>query len=72
MTGKQYGERIFEYLVQETKEKGQDFFCPEVLKQNPQACEFYEKQGIQFIKDTIFKTESQQSIILGMNISSYL
>lgn len=63
MTGKHYGKVIFEHLVQEAKARGKTFFWLEVLEQNPRARKFYERQGMQFIKNQIFKTESQQSII---------
>ena len=70
MTGKHYGSVIFEHMVREAKAQGKTFFWLEVLEQNPRARKFYEQQGMQFIKNQIFKTESQQSIIhiMGMDI----
>ncbi|MCS3431353.1 GNAT family N-acetyltransferase [Klebsiella sp. BIGb0407] len=70
VTGKKYGKVMFEYLVREAKKQKQTFFWLEVLEQNPRARKFYEQQGMTFIKDTLFKTESQQSTIhvMGMNI----
>jgi len=40
----------------------------EVLEQNERACNFYNKQGMRYIKDIIFKTASQQNVlkIMGM------
>jgi len=69
-TGKQHGKILFEAMVQQAREREQTFFWLTVLEQNPRARKFYEKQGMQYIKDSVFKTESQQSIlhIMGMNI----
>ena len=69
-TGKQYGKVMFEHMVQQAQELGQTFFWLEVLEHNPRAYKFYEKQGMQYIRDSVFKTESQQSTVhvMGMNI----
>jgi len=69
-TGKQHGKILFEAMVQQAREREQTFFWLTVLEQNPRARKFYEKQGMQFIKEAVFKTESQQSTlhIMGMAI----
>lgn len=69
-TGKQYGQIMFESMVQQAREHGSDFFWLEVIEHNPRARKFYEKQGMLHIKDSVFKTELQQTElhVMGMNI----
>ncbi|MBV4365248.1 GNAT family N-acetyltransferase [Erwinia phyllosphaerae] len=67
-TGKGYGQLIFNKIIDLVRTKRKDFLWLEVLEQNERACNFYNKQGMRYIKDIIFKTASQQSVlkIMGM------
>ncbi|MDA5483094.1 GNAT family N-acetyltransferase [Yersinia intermedia] len=69
-TSKRYGQLMFEKITELARGSGKDFLWLEVLEQNERACKFYNKQGMRYIKDTILKTASQQSIlkIMGMPI----
>jgi len=70
VTGKQYGKVLFDHIVQQVKKRGQSFFWLEVLEHNPRARKFYENQGMHYIKDSVFKTELQQTRlhIMGMPV----
>ena len=69
-TGKNYGKLMFENSVMQAQHRGKKFLWLEVLEQNERAYLFYEKQGMQYIKDTVFETASQQTTlkIMGMSI----
>lgn len=68
-TSKGYGQLMFERITALARGRGKNFLWLEVLDQNERAFQFYNKQGMQYIKDTIFKTASQQSIVRIMGIS---
>jgi GNAT superfamily N-acetyltransferase len=69
-TGKGYGEKLFTEIVRIAQKHGESFLWLEVIDANPNAYRFYIRQGLMHIKDEIFSTSSQQSIlhILGKNI----
>lgn len=68
-TGKRYGQLMFKKITELARERGKDFLWLEVLEQNESACKFYRRLGMRHIKDTVFKTASQQSILKIMGIS---
>ncbi|MEC5321540.1 GNAT family N-acetyltransferase [Brenneria populi subsp. brevivirga] len=70
-TSKRYGQLMFEKITELARCSGKNFLWLEVLEQNERACKFYNKQGMWYIKDTIFKTASQQSILKIIGISIY-
>ena len=63
MTGKSYGERLFEAVVCQARARGEAFLWLEVLAANPQARRFYERQGLRHLHDTVFGSASQQSTL---------
>lgn len=69
-TGKHYGKQIFDKVIKLAQTRGESFLWLEVLAQNERAIKFYDRQGLQHIKDEIFESASQQSIvrIMGMPI----
>ncbi|HFZ8993522.1 TPA: N-acetyltransferase family protein [Citrobacter freundii] len=69
-TNKNYGQLMFATITDLARRNGGDFLWLEVLEQNERAYRFYKKQGMQYIKDIIFETVSQQSTlkIMGMHI----
>lgn len=69
-TGKNYGKMMFEKFVVLAQSRGKKYLWLEVLEQNERAYRFYEKQGMLYIKDTVLKTDSQQSTlkVMGMTI----
>lgn len=69
-TNKNYGQLMFERIIDLVRSNGQNFLWLEVLEQNKRACRFYKKQGMQDIKDIVFETTTQRSTlkIMGMRI----
>lgn len=68
-TRKRYGRLMFDEITELARRRGKDFLWLEVLEQNERACKFYNKLGMRHIKDTVFKTTSQQSRIKIMGVS---
>lgn len=62
-TGKQYGEQLFAEVVRQAKAQGETRIWLEVLADNPRARQFYEQQGMTFVKDTFFSTTSQTATL---------
>ncbi|WP_345830976.1 GNAT family N-acetyltransferase (plasmid) [Pantoea sp. BRR-3P] len=69
-TGQNYGKQIFEQILSLARQRGEGFLWLEVLEGNDRARKFYENLGLNYIKDTILQTASQQSLlhVMGMNI----
>lgn len=65
-TGKQYGEQLFAEVVHQAKVQGEKWLWLEVLADNPKARQFYERQGMTFVKEIAFTTASQTSILYVM------
>ncbi|WP_428946131.1 GNAT family N-acetyltransferase [Pantoea sp. FN060301] len=65
-----YGKLMFENALQLARARGMKYLWLEVLEQNAGGRRFYEKQGMRYIRDTIFSTPSQQSRlnIMGMPV----
>jgi len=68
-TGKGYGQLMVETIKARARDTGAKFLWLEVLEQNERACHFYNKQGMEHIKSTLFTTASQQSVIRIMGVS---
>ncbi|MRE92177.1 GNAT family N-acetyltransferase [Enterobacter bugandensis] len=68
-TGKHYGQDMFN-KIDMARSRGKDYLWLEVLEQNAGAYRFYQKQGRLCIKNVLFETASQQSIlnIMGMSL----
>ncbi len=62
-TGHRYGEHIFHAVETRAKTAGESWLWLEVLAANPAARRFYERRGMQHIRDTIFHSASQQSTL---------
>ncbi|MET3704403.1 Acetyltransferase (GNAT) family protein [Enterobacter sp. NFR05] len=62
-TGKGYGEGVIQEVTRRAREHGERFLWLEVLDANPQARRFYERQGFEHVRDTVFSTASQQSTL---------
>ncbi|EOX3825042.1 N-acetyltransferase family protein [Enterobacter quasiroggenkampii] len=69
-TGKNYGQDMFNKIIDMARSRGKDYLWLEVLEQNAGAHRFYHKQGMLCIKNVLFETASQQSIlrIMGMSL----
>ncbi|MEH3407519.1 GNAT family N-acetyltransferase [Enterobacter quasiroggenkampii] len=69
-TGKNYGQDMFNKIIDMARSRGKDYLWLEVLEQNAGAHRFYHKQGLLCIKNVLFETASQQSIlrIMGMSL----
>lgn len=69
-TGKGYGERMVDEVIRLAQAEGDRWLWLEVLAGNPQARRFYQRLGMQHLKDTLFTTTSQQSTlhIMGMEL----
>ncbi|EMN1226618.1 TPA: N-acetyltransferase family protein [Enterobacter roggenkampii] len=69
-TGKHYGQDMFHKIIDMARSRGKDSLWLEVLEQNVGAYRFYQKQGMLCIKNVLFETASQQSIlrIMGMSL----
>ncbi|MCT4709090.1 GNAT family N-acetyltransferase [Enterobacteriaceae bacterium H11S18] len=68
-TRKRYGQLMFDEITELARRRGKKFLWLEVLEQNDRACKFYSKLGMRHIKDTYFKTTSQQSRLKIMGVS---
>ncbi|WP_142901198.1 GNAT family N-acetyltransferase, partial [Klebsiella pneumoniae] len=53
-TGHRYGEQIFRAVEKRAKETGESWLWLEVLAANTGARRFYERQGMQHVKDVAF------------------
>ena len=62
-TGKGYGEGVIQEVTRRARKHGERFLWLEVLDANPQARRFYERQGFEHVRDTVFSTASQQSTL---------
>lgn len=62
-TGKGYGDVVFTEMINLAKKRNDSFIWLEVLDANPRAHHFYTQQGLVHLKDTIFSSPSQQSIL---------
>ncbi|HCB1068770.1 TPA: GNAT family N-acetyltransferase [Klebsiella variicola subsp. variicola] len=62
-TGRRYGEQIFRAVEARAKAAGERWLWLEVLADNPAARRFYERQGMQHVKDVAFHSASQQSTL---------
>ncbi|TCM67745.1 acetyltransferase (GNAT) family protein [Acinetobacter calcoaceticus] len=60
-TGQGHGDAIFRKIEQLALEHGDDYIWLEVLTSNPQARQFYESCGMQFIQQTLFHSATQQN-----------
>ena len=69
-TNQHYGQLMFKKVIDLARSNGKKFLWLEVLEQNERAHRFYKKQGMQYISDIVFETESQRSILklMGMCI----
>ncbi|MFA1016520.1 N-acetyltransferase family protein [Enterobacter sp. SAT-E-asb] len=69
-TGKNYGQDMFNKIIDMARSRGKDYLWLEVLEQNAGAYRFYQKQGMLCIKNVLFETASQQSVlrIMGMSL----
>ncbi|KJN32752.1 GNAT family N-acetyltransferase [Enterobacter sichuanensis] len=69
-TGKNYGQVMFNNITDMARSRGKDYLWLEVLEQNAGAYRFYQKQGMLCLKNVLFETASQQSIlrIMGMSL----
>jgi len=69
-TGKHYGQDMFNKIIDMARSRGKEYLWLEVLEQNAGAYRFYQKQGMLCIKNVLFETASQQSIlrIMGMSL----
>ncbi|WP_434586805.1 N-acetyltransferase family protein [Klebsiella sp. R390] len=62
-TGHRYGEQVFNAVETRAKEAGESWLWLEVLAANASARRFYERQGMQHLKDVVFRSATQQSIL---------
>ena len=62
-TGHRYGEQIFRAVETRAKEKGERWLWLEVLAVNTSARRFYERQGMQHVKDVAFHSATQESTL---------
>ncbi|MBD2800130.1 GNAT family N-acetyltransferase [Xenorhabdus sp. M] len=71
LTGKKYGDQLFDHIVAFGQERGQKWLWLEVLEKNPKAIRFYARKGMEWQKDIIFSSETQQSTmhIMAKNLS---
>ncbi|MDE9620458.1 GNAT family N-acetyltransferase [Citrobacter portucalensis] len=65
-TGKQYGEQLFAEVVRQAKAQNEPRLWLDVLAENPHARKFYEQQGMIFVKEISFTTDSQTSVLYVM------
>lgn len=68
-TGKSYGHLMFETIKAFAREHKANRLWLEVLEQNERACHFYNKQGMKHIKNILFTTASQRSVLRIMEIT---
>ena len=62
-TGHRYGEQFFNAVETRAKEAGESWLWLEVLGANTRARRFYERQGMQHVKDVEFHSATQQSTL---------
>lgn len=69
-TGQGYGQVLFAEAVARAKSSGSRYFCLEVLQGNDGARRFYESRGMRHLRDEVFSTPEQTSVlhIYGMAI----
>ena len=69
-TGQGYGRRLFEEALARAKINGSRYFCLEVLQGNEGARRFYESWGMRHLRDEVFSTPEQTSVlhVYGMAI----
>lgn len=60
-TGHRYGEQIFRAVEKRAKETGESWLWLEVLAANTGARRFYERQGMQHVKDVAFHSATQKA-----------
>ncbi|CBJ92489.1 hypothetical protein XNC1_4467 [Xenorhabdus nematophila ATCC 19061] len=66
LTGKKYGDQLFDHIVKLGQEQGQKWLWLEVLEQNTSAIKFYARKGIKWQKDILFTSPKQQSTMYIM------
>ena len=62
-TGKNYGEQIFAEVSQQAKAQEETHLWLEVLADNPHARRFYQRLGMEHVKDNTFTTATQTSTL---------
>ncbi|HDG1710702.1 TPA: GNAT family N-acetyltransferase [Kluyvera ascorbata] len=62
-TGQRFGEQLFAEVIRQAKAQHETLLWLEVLADNPQARKFYERQGMQHLKDVHFTTATQTSTL---------
>ena len=62
-TGKNYGEQIFSEVSQQAKAQEETHLWLEVLADNPHARRFYQRLGMEHVKDITFATATQTSTL---------
>ncbi|MDX7986112.1 GNAT family N-acetyltransferase [Xenorhabdus sp. 12] len=63
LTGKKYGEQLFDHVVKLGREWEQKWLWLEVLENNKNAIKFYANKGMQKQKDIVFTSPKQQSTL---------
>ncbi|WP_340610145.1 GNAT family N-acetyltransferase [Xenorhabdus bharatensis] len=63
LTGKNYGQQMFDYIEKLGQEQNQKWLWLEVLESNKQARKFYEKNAMKWFRDIIFTSPKQQSTL---------
>ena len=63
---------MFAHALELARNRGEKWLWLEVLEQNEGARRFYKKWGMEDIKDIVFETASQQSVlkIMAMRIAT--
>lgn len=69
-TGHGFGQLLFTEVLTRAKASGSRYFCLEVLQGNERARRFYEAQGMRHLRDDVFSTPDQTSVlhVYGMAI----
>ena len=62
-TGHGYGEQIFSAVEARAQAAGDDWLWLEVLASKPGARRFYERSGMQYVKDSVFRSATQTSTL---------
>lgn len=65
-TGKGYGEKVFAAFEALCRLKQKKYYWLEVLKENPGATQFYQRQGLSVLREELFTSPTQQSPIYVM------
>lgn len=68
-TGKGYGSEVFAQVEAFCRQKKKAYYWLEVLKDNPGATQFYQRQGFTLLREELFASPSQQSVIYVMTKS---